>query len=539
MTRFARAKGSKASNERLPDEPTPWHVMKQQLEDSVTSKQSSPAQRTKSAKELLKEREEPFYGDLGAVSHDWADFQPEKSKSSVKKSSNDSSATPVSKKIKKKELKSTLKNTDVTEVPVNPENSSSPKKSKKRKSNAELNSSEALEAPAAPGNPPPKNKKQKINEEEGSASPEKSQQKKNKKKDKSTAPVDIKPQESTKNSSSDLQNGDASEKTSGKLSKRQKRNRKNKMKSEVSEGKEDNKKVPGAFNTEGNEWSTEIKISSKQKTLGSPQEENQSPEDIKQENKPQMRNPPFYQRREGFSKPLGRFDSQKVVKKRKPPKIRDDKEHKRRKPTPGSSKVIINGMEIEIVMYDGFPVKKEDAERLEELKSQMVMKGIPKSEINAAMKLERRKAEKALTRVKKNVCFHCRKAGHNLSDCPELGREEVVTGICFKCGSTEHTHFECKVTKKEEFGFAKCFICREQGHIAKQCPDNPKGLYPQGGACKICGDVTHLKKDCPDLVQEKEDSILTLGTISETVEDLEGEGKAEKSIKPKQKVVTF
>lgn len=129
------------------------------------------------------------------------------------------------------------------------------------------------------------------------------------------------------------------------------------------------------------------------------------------------------------------------------------------------------------------------------------------------MKLERRKAEKALTRERKRVCFHCRKSGHNLSDCPELGRDEAGSGICFKCGSAEHTHFECKVVKGQEFRHASCFICREQGHIARQCPDNPKGLYPQGGGCKICGDVTHLKKDCPDVIKEKEETNITADKI--------------------------
>lgn len=31
MTRFARAKGSKSSNERAPEDSTPWEVMKEQL----------------------------------------------------------------------------------------------------------------------------------------------------------------------------------------------------------------------------------------------------------------------------------------------------------------------------------------------------------------------------------------------------------------------------------------------------------------------------------------------------------------------------
>ena len=157
------------------------------------------------------------------------------------------------------------------------------------------------------------------------------------------------------------------------------------------------------------------------------------------------------------------------------------------------------------------------------------------------MKLERRKAEKSLARVRKQVCFHCRKAGHNLSDCPELGMEESATGICFKCGSGEHTHFECKVTKSDDYRFATCFICREAGHIAKQCPDNPRGLYPKGGGCKMCGDVTHLQKDCPDKLRKKEETTITVKTIAENaLESLEEEGKKiEPKKEPKQKIVKF
>ena len=86
------------------------------------------------------------------------------------------------------------------------------------------------------------------------------------------------------------------------------------------------------------------------------------------------------------------------------------------------------------------------------------------------------------------------------------------------------------------FPFAKCFICQEMGHLARSCPENPRGLYPQGkiikflvlrrflkfhlvnfnnslyfciilkylgGGCKICGSVEHLKRDCPQLVRKK------------------------------------
>ncbi|XP_049852083.1 uncharacterized protein LOC126329113 [Schistocerca gregaria] len=207
----------------------------------------------------------------------------------------------------------------------------------------------------------------------------------------------------------------------------------------------------------------------------------------------------------------------------------------------------VNGKDIKIVKFDGFPVKKEDAENLIQLKKKMIANGIPASEIKATMKLERRKAEKALAREKKKVCFHCRNSGHVLSECPDLGKADtddlVGTGICFKCGSTEHKHFECRVTREQEFRYAKCFICNEQGHIARQCPDNPRGLYPKGGACHICGDVTHLKKDCPDLIKEKEEKIIKLQTLTdkalEALEDDKNAKSASLNDVKKKKTVKF
>jgi len=82
-----------------------------------------------------------------------------------------------------------------------------------------------------------------------------------------------------------------------------------------------------------------------------------------------------------------------------------------------------------------------------------------------------------------------------------------------------------QVTRGDNFRFAECFICKEQGHIAKQCPDNPRGLYPKGGACTVCGDVTHFKRDCPKHLESQKDEE-DVGTMKRSVwsEDLDEEG---------------
>ncbi|XP_071483176.1 uncharacterized protein [Diadema antillarum] len=121
-------------------------------------------------------------------------------------------------------------------------------------------------------------------------------------------------------------------------------------------------------------------------------------------------------------------------------------------------------------------------------------------------KREKRREERRLKRKKKKVdkmvCFHCRQPGHGVADCPETQEDvEQGTGICFRCGSTEHDISKCaaKVDRREEgeFPYAKCFICHQLGHLSRSCPDNPRGLYPEGGACKECGSVEHRWWNCP------------------------------------------
>lgn len=204
--------------------------------------------------------------------------------------------------------------------------------------------------------------------------------------------------------------------------------------------------------------------------------------------------------------------------------------------------IMANGRKIEIVRFEAFWIRKEDASKLKELKKKLKDQNIPNDKIKTIIKLERRKAEKALSREKTNVCYHCRKFGHKFSECPEINNSSMSkSGICFKCGSTEHTHFECKVTQSQNFRYAVCFVCNEQGHIARQCSLNPQGQYPKGGSCHLCGEVTHLRKDCPKEFEEKPSSIVTVEKINsaglEDVSEMKTNNK--KATLVKNKIVVF
>lgn len=134
--------------------------------------------------------------------------------------------------------------------------------------------------------------------------------------------------------------------------------------------------------------------------------------------------------------------------------------------------------------------------------------------------------------------------GHGVADCPAvLESQDMGTGICYRCGSTEHDISKCKAKIDPAIGpfpYAKCFICGEMGHLSRSCPDNPKGLYAEGGGCKLCGSVEHFRKDCP--VKQNGDQV-TVGRwatgMSADYEEITEAPKLQKTKVKVPKVVTF
>ncbi|KAJ0012825.1 hypothetical protein NQD34_017159 [Periophthalmus magnuspinnatus] len=168
-------------------------------------------------------------------------------------------------------------------------------------------------------------------------------------------------------------------------------------------------------------------------------------------------------------------------------------------------------------------------------------------EVETALKKDQRREDRRIKRQKdkknKMLCFNCRKPGHGLTDCPEADRdEEMGRGICYRCGSTEHEIHKCRAKVDPALGdypFAKCFICGKTGHLSRSCPDNPKGLYAQGGCCRVCGSVEHFQKDCPE--HQASTNTMTLNWLSNNMSaDHEDVHMPVKKAKPKQsKVVVF
>lgn len=251
MTRYARAKGSKASNERLPNEATPWHVMKQQLEES---KSKVPLEKKKSAKELLKNQENILDSNTNENNEEWAEFEDNRSKTNARKHKDS--------------------NRNIAKNSENKVTSGGDNNVEKSQATGDVKATDMKKTKFS------NKKKRAVNPNSVSSEKE------------SNTPQDVHSNHVV-------------------LSKRQKRNQKRKLE----------------MSNDGSKR---------------------------------------------FKKDVSGKSSNKLTKEEK---MKKRGEYKRRKPDGGVTKIIINGVEIEIVMYDGFPVKKEDAERLTELKQKMIMKG--------------------------------------------------------------------------------------------------------------------------------------------------------------------
>ncbi|CAH1116302.1 unnamed protein product [Phaedon cochleariae] len=529
MTRFARAKGSKASNERIPEEATSWTTMKQQLieknKDIEESKRRMEVieKRNNNYKAFLQEKE-----DAESKKIEWANFtgvdnetSPEQldknymnisrvtemNQMSFVDDDDDDSFQALKLKVDKVLDNKNSKSQSESDSDNPPDERSAKKEiimplvkiKKKRKQKIKIENPDKLII-SENENKSPLNTTGELNEPFSGK-----QNKKRKMKNSKDSAVDkrIKLDEPIEKQNTFQNKEDKTNKKKVDSTKKKKSGMLPKKALKENPTPQDLKKIEKKKQKRIRQLEKKKKLKSEQKQQKDLEEslkaDNEKSSPIGDGGEDMVNNNSLKKENVKGKSPKPLIKNSNGTQK-KQLKNRDKEEHPRKKPLL-PHKMFINGQELEIDYVDGFPVKKEDALRLKKLRREMISKGLPRSEINQSLKLERRKAEKAFAREKKKVCFNCRTSGHNLSECPELGKNQVVqtagSGICFKCGSTEHTHFECKVVKGQEFKFAQCFICQEQGHIARQCPDNARGLYPKGGACNVCGDVTHLKRDCP------------------------------------------
>lgn len=344
MTRFARSKGSKASNERVPEEATPWQEMKKQMNQELhDSKKEFDTKKAKAYLDFIKEE-----AVKKSQSPTWAEFEDRKAvkpKETIKrKTLSDEESLQKSKKDRntKPSIQLKCKTTNVA------------KKSRKKLKVADRGLTNAV----------PEDKQKEMDVEKSEIGKE------------SISPEAVK-----------------------KIQKK------------------------------------------KEKRLRQIEKKKQHPDKTSQQNLADNKN------------------AQKPLQTKQPKKLKDPRN---KPPSRPNTQITLDGNVIDIAYFQGFPIRKEDEVRLKQLEKDMASKGIPRSEIVAALKMERRRAEKALAREKKKVCFNCRGSGHLISECPNLDQNQAATGICFKCGSTEHTYFECKVVREQEFKFAQCFICNEQ-----------------------------------------------------------------------------
>lgn len=512
MTRFARAKGSKSSNSKIEEDATDWSQLKPQANQLKVNPKPETSSLVKKTIKQIKEGVAP-------KSTGWADFGTSGTQASQAFRDGGEKGAKK-KKLKKHDQTNKLEGFSQSAVTASQPDQFKRKnidisngegekpKKKKQKKLDKLNKSEDPSQSEEPTSQPHVLKRKSTESFNNEGEP-KAKMKKQKKLDTFNKSEDLsQTEESTsqpnelKRKYTEVSNGDGEHGA-------KKKNKRNKSKKLIqSAGLKSENKQSQKTPAQKEKIARRKKQKMMKKALLIQQEKGVSKE----------KTPPEEQENgdSGEKKPSEENKMKKADEKKK----QKNGVFKRRKPLEGVHTIHINGISINITKFDGFDVKQEDALRLEEMRKKMFESGIPKAEVDIAIKRERRIAEKALAKAKKRVCLVCRQSGHDLSACPELGSKNGETSgtstICYKCGSTEHTHFQCQVQKEKKYSFATCFICKEQGHISSQCPSNPKGVYPKGGSCLNCGAVTHLRKDCPKNEEKKSENTLTLETLSST-----------------------
>jgi zinc finger CCHC domain-containing protein 9 len=481
MTRFARAKGSKASNERLEEEATSWQDMKAQLKP--------PSKKSDSKIDV-----EDLDGDIVIGDEIPEDFNPDHEASFDDEQSEEESPKAIAlvdiaekaapePSERSKQRKRSQNNCLVCKKPGHlkkdcpelPEErrkelqdlvamkierkgkGTGRKKNKKRKLTEALDHADIVA------------KKQKVNEDTGAGADDKDDKtakKANKKKKK---------KKSDKNYTNKIVKEETEETGAGeddKDDKKKEKSDKNNTKTIVKKEAED---------TGAGEDDKDDKTEKKKKKKKKKSDKNNTKKIVKEE--------------KGAGK--DDKDAAKIAKLKEKKKKDRLKQRQRQKDKAG--KIVTNGEG----MFQGFRVLDEDVKRLRSLHSTLTKDKTPVNEIKGVLIRERRRAERALAHATKNVCYQCRKSGHVLAQCPENHGDKKKNarpppGVCYKCGAADHTSKNCesKLKGADAYRFASCFVCGQNGHLAKSCPDNPRGLYPKGGGCRFCGSVEHLKSDC-------------------------------------------
>lgn len=384
MTRFARATGSKASNERMPNDATPWHVMKQQLAQNSSKQQEHPGQ-NKSVKELL---QDSGTDNTQHINTNWAEFE----ETSTKKAKD--SVPKQTKKKLKASLKSEKVSLNAADINQNEKDVSNVKAEKKLPSKRNIDEVNNFTAEvkvkkfkrdknrfnnvSSSQNEKGDHSVDEVKVKGDGTDAECVKLKKKRKKDKHNnggfVETSIKDSDGLQSEKAEG-NSLATKQGESAVSKRQKRNmkkRKNTSGSMDDTTESDNHKIFGKRrNTDANSNDNSINVQDNQTNRANGRRENSH--DATAFNK-QFANKSNNIR--GFPNKFGpqKFESDKN-NKRKPAKIRDNEEHKRRKEDLGPVRIMINGVEIDIVKFDGFPIKKEDAVRLTDLRHKMIMKG--------------------------------------------------------------------------------------------------------------------------------------------------------------------